>query len=326
MLVIQLRRDLFSDLFKSARLRITLLYAATGMAIVIVAHFLSQETIEHGVSISGVVISQPLNQVLNDNYATFLGWVVYFLFFIIGGYFISEIVLRPIKNAHDDQRRFTANVSHELRTPLSILKTNAEVALLKGKELTHDDAIEVIQSNIEEVNRMSKIIQFFLNFSTMENKIDRIQMTYVNLSAVSSKAVNILQKRANDKGISLELTDRGTTTIYGNATALEEMLLNLIKNAIAYTPKGGRIEVALRHTADHTILSIHDTGSGISAGDLPHIFEPFFKGGGGPPKKDGVGLGLAIVKRIAHMHRATIDVKSRVGKGTTFSIQFPIVL
>ena len=242
--------------------------------------------------------------------------------FIAIAYFLSEITLRPAKRAHTEQRRFIANVSHELRTPLSVLKTSSEVALLRGKSLTRDEAIEVLKSNIEEVDRMSKIIQFFLNFSTAQNKIDRVQMSAVNLSQIASKAVNILQKLAGERGIELRLVDKGATVVYGNVTALEEMLLNIIKNSITYTPKDGVVEVTIKHTFDEVLLSVRDTGLGIPPEDVPHIFEPFFKASNTIAKKEGVGLGLAIVREIAHMHRAQVDVKSRLGRGTTFFVHF----
>ena len=110
--------------------------------------------------------------------------------------------------------------------------------------------------------------------------------------------------------------------VYGNVTALEEMILNIIKNALTYTPKGGSVEVSIKHTFDEVLLSVRDTGLGIPANDLPHIFEPFYKASNTIEKKEGVGLGLAIVREIATMHRAHIDVKSKIDKGTTFYVHF----
>jgi two-component system phosphate regulon sensor histidine kinase PhoR len=147
-------------------------------------------------------------------------------------------------------------------------------------------------------------------------------MSAVNLSQIASKAINILQKRAGERGVTLHLFDRGAAIVYGNVTALEELLLNIIKNAINYTPRGGKVEVTLKHNFDEVLLTVHDTGLGIPSNDLPHIFEPFYKASNTMDKKEGVGLGLAIVKEIAHMHQAKLDVKSREGKGTIFSVHF----
>jgi two-component system phosphate regulon sensor histidine kinase PhoR len=147
-------------------------------------------------------------------------------------------------------------------------------------------------------------------------------MSAVNLSQITSKAINILQKRAGEKGVTIRIVDKGAAVVYGNVTALEEMILNIVKNAITYTAKGGSIEVSLKHNFDEVLLSVRDTGLGIPPNDLPHIFEPFFKASNSVEKKEGVGLGLAIVREIAHMHRAHVDVKSKVGRGTTFSVHF----
>lgn len=326
-LATRLKHRLLTDLFASAQLRITILYifvgtltfVLTGLYVDYATQRAFSEIINGPADISGLRDFTLFTELMRVSWIIRLVGLVAF---IAIAYFLSEITLRPAKKAHTEQRRFIANVSHELRTPLSVLKTSSEVALLQGSSLTREGAIEVIKSNIEEVDRMSKIIQFFLNFSTAQHKIDRVQMSAVNLSQITTKAINILQKRAGEKGVKLRIVDRGAAVVYGNVTALEEMILNLIKNAITYTQKGGIVEVSIKHTFDEVLLSIHDTGLGIPPEDLPHIFEPFFKASNTLDKKEGVGLGLAIVREIAQMHRAHIEVKSKVGKGTTFSVHF----
>ncbi len=324
---IRLKHRLLTDLFASAQLKITVLYIFVGgITFILTGLYVDYVTRQAFVELLG----KPVDLSGYNDFAIFsqlmrISWIIRLvglIMFVGIAYFLSEVTLRPAKKAHLEQRRFIANVSHELRTPLSVLKTSAEVALLQGGKLTREQAIDVLKSNIEEVDRMSKIIQFFLNFSTAQNKIDRVQMSAVNLSQITSKAINILQKRAVEKNITLRLIDKGAAVVYGNVTALEEMLLNIIKNAITYTVKGGIVEVTLKHSFDEVLLTVHDTGRGIPSEDLPHIFEPFFKASNTVEKKEGVGLGLAIVKEIALMHRAHIDVKSKIGKGTTFSIHF----
>lgn len=323
----RLKHRLLTDLFASAQLRITILYifvgtltfVLTGLYVDYATKRAFSELIAGPIDVSGLRDFTMFTQLMRVSWIIRLSGLAAF---IAIAYFLSEITLRPAKKAHTEQRRFIANVSHELRTPLSVLKTSSEVALLRGKNLSREEAIEVLRSNIEEVDRMSKIIQFFLNFSTAQNKIDRVQMSAVNLSQITSKAINILQKRAGEKGVSLRLIDKGAAVVYGNVTALEELILNIIKNALTYTPKGGIVEVSIKHTFDQVLLSVRDTGSGIPTEDLPHIFEPFFKASNTLDKKEGVGLGLAIVREIALMHRAQIEVKSKIGKGTTFFVNF----
>lgn len=325
--VTRLKHRLLTDLFASAQLRITILYifvgtltfVLTGLYVDYATKRAFSELMSGPIDVSGLRDFTMFTQLMRVSWIIRLSGLVVF---IAIAYFLSEITLRPAKKAHTEQRRFIANVSHELRTPLSVLKTSSEVALLRGKDLTREEAIEVLRSNIEEVDRMSKIIQFFLNFSTAQHKIDRVQMSAVNLSQITSKAINILQKRAGEKGVSLRLVDKGAAVVYGNVTALEEMILNIIKNALTYTPKGGVVEVSIKHTFDEVLLSVRDSGLGIPTEDLPHIFEPFFKASNTLDKKEGVGLGLAIVREIALMHRAQVEVKSKIGKGTTFFVHF----
>jgi len=256
--------------------------------------------------------------------AEWVVWSILIALFVFAAYLLAEFTLRPMLTAHLQQRRFIANVSHELRTPLSILKTNAEVSLLRGEKLTREDALEVIKSNIEEVDRLAAIVQFFLHFSMLQDSEKRLQMYSVNLATLARKVLGILQQRAMEKGITIDVSDNGTTApVWGNATALEELLLNLVKNAIAYTPEGGTIEIVLRSDLHDVLLAVRDNGIGITPTDLPHIFEPFYKGANAAYKPTGVGLGLAIVREIASMHRAVIGVKSRNGKGTTFTVRFP---
>ncbi len=319
------RRSLSTDLFAWARLRLTLLYVAVGTFMFMVGDLFLNEPDRTPVltEIANVLRGNtPLHEWTARHIAAY---TIFFAFFVAVVYFLAELTLRPIKRAHTEQRRFVANVSHELRTPLSVLKTNSEVALLKGERLTRDDALDVIRGNIEEVNRLSAIIQFFLHFSMLQDRHQRLQMSAVNLYGIARKVVNIIQERAAQKGITIDLVDSENSgaTVFGNTTALEEMLLNLVKNAVAYTQSGGSIEIAIRASGRDVLLAVRDSGIGIPPADLPNIFEPFYKGANAAHKKDGVGLGLAIVREIARMHHGKISVTSKIGKGSTFALRLP---
>jgi len=327
--VTQSRRSFVFDVFEIARLRLTLLYVAVGMVMFFIARVLFTGTFAELLAhtkINGTIGGgEGTLSAFHFSYnAEWIVRIVLLVIFVLTAYMLAEFTLRPIRSAHLKQRRFIANVSHELRTPLSILKTNAEVALLKGQKLTHDEAVEVIKSNIEEVDRLAAIVQFFLHFSMLQDADKRLQMSSVNLATLARKVLGIIQWRAMEKGITIDVTDTGSIApVWGNATALEELLLNLAKNAVAYTQEGGTVEIVLRTDATEVLLVVRDNGIGISATDLPHIFEPFYKGANASYKPTGVGLGLAIVREIAHMHHATIDVKSGDGKGTAFTVRFP---
>lgn len=234
----------------------------------------------------------------------------------------TDFAMAPIGHAANDQKRFIANASHELRTPLSIMKTTAEVLRMRGDKVTKEEMAEFVSGIIEEVNRMSSIIEFFLRFATLESR-QHFQMSAVSVSQVVNKVTNIVGHSAEEKGIEIVFVDRATATVWGNFTALEEMFINFVKNAINHTPAGGKITVSVREKDGAVLAFVKDTGSGISHEDLPHIFEPFFKGTNGARRKGGIGLGLTIVREIAKMHRAKITAESQAGKGTVFFVHFP---
>ena len=236
--------------------------------------------------------------------------------------FFTDIAMAPVTHARNDQKRFVANASHELRTPLSIMKTTAEVVHMRGDKVTKEEMVEFTDGIIEEVNRMSSIIEFFLRFATMENK-QHVQMSDVSVAQVTDKVVGILGRVAEEKGVELAFKERALASVRGNFTALEEMFINLVKNAITHTPKGGRVTLSVREQEDGVLAVVSDTGDGISHEDLPYIFEPFFRGTNEARRKGGIGLGLTIVREIAKMHGAKVAVESHTGKGTTFAVKFP---
>lgn len=246
---------------------------------------------------------------------------------VVVGYFLSGIALRPIKSAMLAQKRFIADASHELRTPLSIMKTNSEVALLEGENLTRQDMTSAIKSNLEEIDRMSHILQNLLNISQSYTHSVTITFNRVNLAEVAAAALRAADRLAAPKKIRLNVARSDSAIIWGNETALEEMILNLLKNAIFYTPEGGLVTIWVKSNPPENIeLMVKDTGIGISTKDLPHIFEPFYKADKARIRRsEGIssGLGLTIVREIVKKHKGSITVQSAVGKGTMVSISFP---
>jgi len=248
-----------------------------------------------------------------------------FLTMVIAAYVFASITLWPIKNAMEKQRRFIGNVSHELKTPISVIKANSEVTLMDVDQLRDEELAAALKSNLEEIDQMSKIVQFLLNFSTLENRLKTLEMTSVDLKAVVEKALKSAERLAAEKDIEVVFAAEDKAFIWGNAIALEEMILNLIKNAIAHTPPQGLVALQLWRNRSNALFSVQDTGIGIHTGDLPNIFEPFYNRGTNAldNKKDtNVGLGLVIVKDIATAHHATISTDSKRGRGTTFTIRF----
>lgn len=252
-------------------------------------------------------------------------WLTRFVIIIamaVVSYVLAVITLGPIRQAFESQRHFIANASHELRTPLAIMKTTSEVALM-DRSLTPKDALKTVKSNLEEIKRMSDTLQVLLSFSGY-SRAEQIRFSPVNFYDAVSRAIEIARPAARNKKIRLLFSGENPSVVEGNRAALEELTLNLLKNAIAYTPEGGTIDVSINNQAGKVWLSVKDTGIGIPEMDLPHIFDPFYRGANYAVAKNtgSVGLGLAIVKQIANLHQAKVDVKSEPSFGTDVSVRF----
>jgi signal transduction histidine kinase len=152
-----------------------------------------------------------------------------------------------------------------------------------------------------------------------------LEFSKVDLIEIIRETIRRMQPFIEQREITVRVMDSSPVITNGNATTLGELLVNLLKNALAYTPTGGSVTIAARQKRGQAILSISDTGIGIPAKDIPNIFEPFYRGENAyseRSKKRGSGIGLAIVKEIAELHGARVSVESELGKGTTFFIRF----
>lgn len=253
--------------------------------------------------------------------------------FAISTYFLTEFVLRPIKKSAELQQRFIATVSHELRTPLAIIKNSSEIALRNPDSLTHEKALALLRSNLEETDRLSDTIRFLLTFSMLQNRRRMSEMNYLPLIPLAQNVITRMETEAQERNITLTLEDsqrvdiERESLIRGNATALEGLIVNLVKNAISHTPSHGVVTIKIEQGARGIKLIVQDTGKGISKKDMPYIFKPFYQGEPGDADDDtakGSGLGLSIVKEVAELHRASVTVASEVGKGSTFTVHFPL--
>ncbi|HET8574842.1 MAG TPA: HAMP domain-containing sensor histidine kinase [Candidatus Paceibacterota bacterium] len=238
-------------------------------------------------------------------------------------YFLAGITLRPIRKNMEGQRRFIADVSHELRTPLSVMKAEAEVALLEGSD--DKDRKNALRGNIEEINRISIIINNLISF-THVNGLTASSFASVDIHSVINRSVEKLYMPAKKAGVQVEVNCTNGTSVWGNEIALEQAVINLLKNAIAHTPPGGSVKISVSEVSSGQIrLQVKDTGTGIPPEDLEKIFEPFFKSGKSENAKRGsVGLGLALVKEIVRSHKGKLQVESTLGEGATFNIFLPV--
>lgn len=228
--------------------------------------------------------------------------------------------LERLENLFNTQRRFTADVSHELRTPLTVIK--GEVGLMRLTQSIDEESI----TNIErEVDRLTRLVGDLLLLSQAESGRLMLDMAEVELDTVLLEVFQQARTLAGDK-LTVELAEIDQVQIIGDRDRIKQLLLNLAANAIQYTPAGKTVTLGLRRGEDQVELYVRDTGPGISRVDLPHIFDRFYRAEKSRTRNSssGYGLGLSIADWIVKKHNGRIDVKSKEGEGTVFTVLLPL--
>jgi heavy metal sensor kinase len=219
-------------------------------------------------------------------------------------------------------RQFTADASHELRTPLTILKGEIEVGLRKKRR--PGEYREILDSNLEEVNHMSQIVDHLLFLSKVDMGKIHLEKRHVSLTKLVSEIHAQANMIAMHKDISIDVSNDMNIAVIGDRLRLRELLLNLVDNAVKYTPQGGEVMIALGSDDGRVKLQVIDNGIGIAPKDQPHIFDRFFRVDKARSREaGGSGLGLSICKWIAEAHGGEISVESQVGRGSTFTVALP---
>ncbi|MCW5878475.1 MAG: PAS domain-containing protein [Anaerolineales bacterium] len=222
------------------------------------------------------------------------------------------------------RRDFVSNISHELRTPLTSLKALTES--LRAGALEEPEMARRFLGHIEtEVDALSELVSELLELARIESKQVPLQLQPTDAAAVVQRSLERLRLQAERAGVQLEADlDTGAAQVMADASRLEQVLVNLIQNAIKFTSKGGRISLALGRGDGVMEFSVTDSGMGISVEDQPRIFERFYKSD--PARnKTGTGLGLAIAKHVVEAHGGRIGVQSQEGKGSRFYFTIPLI-
>ena len=243
----------------------------------------------------------------------------------IGALIVLNDVTR-LQRLENLRRDFVANVSHELKTPITSIKGFVET-LQDGAWSNEKDAKEFLAIIAKHVDRLTSIIEDLLSLSRIEQEADSGSMAreMARLRDVLSAAVQLCQAKAAEKGIHLDIRCDSALSATVNALLLEQALVNLLDNAIKYSPVRSVVEVAAGVEHDHLLLSVRDQGRGIEAEHLPRLFERFYRVDKARSRQmGGTGLGLAIVKHIAQAHGGTVTVESAPGKGSLFTIRIPL--
>jgi two-component system OmpR family sensor kinase len=222
-------------------------------------------------------------------------------------------------------RRFTADASHELKTPLTVLRAGVERALTTPN--LPQDTLATLEETLQEINRMTELVDALLTLARADEGIAPLHRESVDLRGIVEEVQETGELLAEEAGVTMEVaTPTEPMVVSVDASRIRQLILNLVTNAVKYTPAGGSVRMQLGPANGRVTLSVADTGIGIAPGDLPHIFDRFWRADSARTRtgeRPGSGLGLAICKWIAEAHGGRIDVVSRPGRGTTFTVTLP---
>jgi len=228
--------------------------------------------------------------------------------------------LRPISRAFQRQREFVADASHELRTPLTLIRTNVEAWLRRASGPNKAYARNII----DEVEQLNRIVGDLTTLALADAKQLPIERQPLELNAMVRDLMTQAEPLAQERGVDLRPELNGGVRVEADPTRVRQLLLILMDNALRHTPSGGLVSVGVVRENGHARITVTDSGEGIPAADLPHIFERFYRADKARNRENGgSGLGLAIAKWIVDAHRGDIAVKSAEGKGTEVEVNLP---
>lgn len=237
----------------------------------------------------------------------------------VGSYYLAKRTLRPIQEAHEAQSRFTSDASHELRTPLASMKTELEVAL-RDPDLKKDEMRELLESNLEEVDKLTSLSQTLLQLSKLDLDIKKEKVPL----EPTAKAVLGRFKKVTSR---IVFRKSSQPAVFANLSSVEQLLTILIDNALKYSPEDSEVVVSLIRQKQMAGFEVANEGEGIAADILPYIFDRFYQADTSRTSSDnkGFGLGLALAKKIVEIHSGELTVSSAAGQTTTFRVLLPII-
>ncbi len=317
------------DEFFVARLRLTFYYSITAIVILGGSSIMLYNTILSNLSTSifenipdpdiAQVIVDRAQDILLNRFLTIDALLIFFI--IILGFLLTYKTLEPIKLNMQKQKRFIADASHELRTPIAVVISGLEVNL-NNKKLDLVSAKKTLENTLDEMREFSKLSNSLLDISKYGTTV---QMEY-ELISIGELVRSIVEKNKNlaqVKEIKIETNLESLANIFGNKIDLGRVFYNILDNAIKYTEPNGTISISDKIVSHKYVLTISDTGYGISKEIIEKIFDPFFRGDASR-NTDGAGLGLTLSKKIIENHKGTISIKSHENKGTNVIISLPI--
>jgi len=241
------------------------------------------------------------------------------------GYLLVRQATAPVERSMDQMRRFMADAAHELRTPVTVLRARAEVMLAQERNPSRDAA--ALRAIEQETTRLGEIIGDLLTLARADAGERPVTREALYLDDVASDAVAAVRALAERQGVALEVGQFEEAGIAGDPALVRRLLVIVLDNAIKYTPAGGRVRLDVATVDGARSAVVTDTGIGIPADQLPHVFDRFYRGDPARRAADGTGLGLAIARWIADLHGAAIAIgPSADGSGTRVAITFPAAM
>ncbi len=286
---------------------------ASGVYTVVVVHALEEQMRQVGQVRRAYAIAVP----------------VALLIAAVGGYMLARRSLVQIEAAFEQQRRFMADASHELRTPVAIVRGEAEVALSRGDRDAEDyrDSLEIIH---DEGRRLTGVVDDLFMLARADAGQRPLVLADVDVAEVVSESVRAVRTLAEQRGVTVAAeptTDE--LPLRADAALLSRMFLNLLDNAIKYSPEGGRVRVRTERRGGAYVVTVEDTGMGIPAEAQPFVFDRFYRAdkARARPKTEGgggAGLGLSIARWIAEAHGGRLDLVRSSEQGTVFAVTLPV--
>ncbi|MEJ2739354.1 MAG: ATP-binding protein [Dehalococcoidia bacterium] len=235
---------------------------------------------------------------------------------------INQMIGR-LEKSFARQKQFTSDASHELRAPLAIMQAESTLALQKERDAAaYRQSLETIA---QEFDHMAATVDQLLSLARSDAAVEQLSPDEVNLADLLRSLISDVSVLCQDKGLSLEPDMNNDVIITGDKGKLKRLFLNIMDNAIRYTPRGGTILVSLSCEGQTALVTIRDSGTGIPEEHIPYIFDRFYRIDKARSRAEGgSGLGLSISRQIVEAHGGEISVKSQIGKGSTFTIKLPL--
>ncbi len=233
---------------------------------------------------------------------------------------LNEMIGR-IDMAFKSQKRFIANASHELKTPITVIQTELEIMQKKVKDT---ESKESIKNALSEIESLTKLTNSLLTIVKLDASKTKLHLSSVRMDELLADCVQTMNPAANAKKIQINLSIDDAAEIRGDKEKLRSVFLNLIENAIKYSPSGSGVDLKLVSNESSNIkIKVEDTGPGIPTSDISYIFNRFYRSNETRAETDGSGLGLAIAKEVVELHRGEITVESKIGEKTVFCVTLP---